>query len=367
MHNFASVARDRRNWQREIMGNAKPAFIDKDHGYHSETASVFSFFFQFPNIICRWNGSVLPFIIIEVLVSTGLGVVASFFLSEKEKISATGHQLVGVLLAFLVVFRSQIAWQMYLNGWTTLTSIRTSAVSLANVAMSPMLARCRLDKSGKLPEEAHELVRLLKLFYFLIAEHLRSTEGTGAWEWSQHIAFSFALPSEIRELLEEYGPSQEHDRVDVRWKEGEAHAVKQPYAARIAQSSGWLARRKTAGEKNMRAALDEDPRGTSELLQQASAWLPPSASAQFGGGGGIYRTSPDPYDPTRGKVLKALLWLNVVRQHGHTALLAAARLGCYTAYSELVSWVWAALAIREERPQKPAARCGDAARPARRC
>ena len=41
-------------------------------------------------------------------------------------------------------------------------------------------------------------MRLLKLYYFLIVEHVRSSEGVKAWSFAQNVAYSFAKPEEIR-------------------------------------------------------------------------------------------------------------------------------------------------------------------------
>ena len=62
------------------------------------------------DIICRFHGSVMPKCIIEIFVATSMGVLNAALLRENDVWSPMGHQLVGVLLAFLVVFRSQIAW-----------------------------------------------------------------------------------------------------------------------------------------------------------------------------------------------------------------------------------------------------------------
>ena len=139
----SSVQRD---FEREIMGDAKPGYIDVDTGYHSERASFFSFFHQFPNIIFRYHGSVLPSIFMEICISAGLGYVAYHFKDTEgvlQELSPASHQYPGFLLCFLLVFRSQIAWNMYLSGYSSLTAIRTSLVLVANVVLAPMLAKCR--------------------------------------------------------------------------------------------------------------------------------------------------------------------------------------------------------------------------------
>ena len=47
-------------------------------------------------------------------------------------------------------------------------------------------------------QAAVEGVRLLKLYYFTIVEHVRSSEGVKAWTFAQNVAYSFANAEEIR-------------------------------------------------------------------------------------------------------------------------------------------------------------------------
>lgn len=182
-------------------------------GYPSgfkDKASMWSFFTQFRDVIFKCNGSVIPKCWLEVSICTFLGIVARLLFADPEQHfyldvwSPVGHQLVGVLLAFLTVFRSQIAWSMYLQGYNGVTSLQTSMINFTHVTLSPMAAKCQANGGEPLPREAHELIRLLKLCYFLCVEHLRSSEGTEAWGWAQFVAYSFALPREIIHFEAEY-------------------------------------------------------------------------------------------------------------------------------------------------------------------
>ena len=308
-----------KEYETRIMGDAKPGYIDVDVGYSQERASIFSFFHMFPQIICRYHGSVIPTIVIEIVSCTTLGAVASVYWKDSDDLSPIGHQLVGVLLSFLVVFRSQIAWNMYLSGYQTLTTLRTHIISIANVTMAPMLARCRGNPAKgvqptPLPEEAHELVRMLKLFYFLCCEHLRSTEGSGPWQWSQTIAYSYALPREIKEFDAEYGTFQDHEqRTDVQWVHGRYQARVMEFASRPAHSNGWLDQRKKIGEANMQDALAWELGGAEPPKPRVplSAWRD-DKEIESRGLGAQYVDKGNSYDPTRGKVLKVLLWLQVL-------------------------------------------------------
>ena len=121
--------------------------------YGGESASLFSFFKMFPTIIFRTRGSVIPLILVEIIISVGLGVVAWamtdygfcdpnkcdgawYYLKEtgREK----GHGIIGVLLAFLVVFRSQIAWGMYWEGRNHIGSLVRSSRCLAIELLSSL-------------------------------------------------------------------------------------------------------------------------------------------------------------------------------------------------------------------------------------
>jgi hypothetical protein len=96
---------------------------------------------------------------------------------------------------------------MYLSGYTACVQLRTASLNLARVTIGPMLAKS-LQAGELLPKEAAELVRLLKLFWFLTVEHLRSSDGTNSWEWCQHVAYSFATQEEIAEFMREHGECQ---------------------------------------------------------------------------------------------------------------------------------------------------------------
>jgi len=206
---------------------------------YTESSSSWSFFTQWNEVLFRCDGSVLPRCMIEVSLATLMGIFACIFSRDElewtprradgtplieDGWSSIGHQVVGSLLAFLTVFRSQIAWSMYLSGYGACVNVRTSSMNLARLTIGPMLAKS-IQTGELLPPEAAEVVRLLKLYYFLAAEHLRSSEGSASWEWCQQIAFSFATDEEINEFVREHGTFQHEDvRHDVL---GTSHLGKQ--------------------------------------------------------------------------------------------------------------------------------------------
>ena len=111
--------------------------------------------------------------------------------SEPEAIDVVGHKIFGVVLSFLIVFRSQIAWGMYTEGRGQVGSIIhstrdlalqvVSALCASQVSLSQQVGNVRRNRqtprlSGPSspagdPNEfqednlivAHEVVRMLKL------------------------------------------------------------------------------------------------------------------------------------------------------------------------------------------------------------
>ena len=156
--------------------------------------------------------------------------------SEPEAIDVVGHKIFGVVLSFLIVFRSQIAWGMYTEGRGQVGSIIhstrdlalqvVSALCASQVSLSQQVGNVRRNRqtprlSGPSspagdPNEfqednlivAHEVVRMLKLFYFCTVEHLRSSEGEDVWRTAHEKAMHYATPAEIAEFEEEYGGVQ---------------------------------------------------------------------------------------------------------------------------------------------------------------
>ena len=157
-----------------------PHCIKPDVSYHlgylsgyTESASFWSFFTQWSEVLLRLDGSSLPRCVIEIFIATTLGLLAAVFTDPRlewtprvdcsdvqrqkygadmcddglpllheftKESSSTGHALLGGLLGFLTVFRSQIAWTMYLNGYTACIQLRTASMNLARCTIGPLLA-----------------------------------------------------------------------------------------------------------------------------------------------------------------------------------------------------------------------------------
>jgi hypothetical protein len=135
-------------WERAVAAEGMGGYIaELPVLYHGESLSPWSFFTQFPTIIFRWRGSVLPFIVFEI----GIAVVVSFvalavcgglsWSYSEEAVSEKGHIFVGTLLAFLTVFRSQSAWNMFIEGFQEYCRLTVRATARSERAPVPSTAQ----------------------------------------------------------------------------------------------------------------------------------------------------------------------------------------------------------------------------------
>ena len=160
-------------WEvRPQLKGAKPKKIEIDSSYNGDVPSPLSFFYQFRDVIFRAHGSVLPNVIFEVLISIGLSVAALFWVPDEE-FGPIGHQLVGTLLAFLIVFRSNNALSLYNEGrghiGEVIASARVTAIHMIEDVAIALENAGDLGAEGVDVFDAEEGVRLLKLFYYVRA------------------------------------------------------------------------------------------------------------------------------------------------------------------------------------------------------
>lgn len=131
-------------------------------------------------------------------------------------------------------------------------------------------------------------MRLLKLFYYTVVEHVRSTDGGQAWAFAQKIAYSFATPAEVSLLTAEFGAAQPSGRAAVV-------SAKPPDAA-----TAYIAQSHTdhGGLAVTSARLENRAKRSDELCQS-------------NGLGTSQGESSKPQDPTQGKPLVVLMWLRL--------------------------------------------------------
>ena len=264
--------------------------------YMGAYADPFTFCTNFYRILfkCRFtDGSHIPNVIVEVCIVGALSALAvylnEYVYEERESIAITGHQVFGVMIAFLIVFRSQIAWGMYTEGRAHLgeviqatrdlgleviSTLCAGQVSVAHQVEASLIRRrltvddsdASLELSCSWQEEstskvahfrednlvlAYEVARMLKLFYFCMVEHLRSSEGTPVWKEAHRCMLRYATLAEQSELLLEFGGPQEGNRCE-----------------RVTRTFHF---ERAAGENNVTSTVTQSPTRAKPLL--VLAWV----------------------------------------------------------------------------------------------
>ena len=148
-HSFKNVSQDKRALERLN----PPPCIKTDIGYHlgyiagyREKNTPWAFFSQFPELLFRSEGSALPRCWIEVSLATSIGLVVSLLSSDVFGVTlihddwgTIGHSTVGIVLSFLLVQRSQIAWSLYLQGYSGIFGLRAAILNLARITIGGMV------------------------------------------------------------------------------------------------------------------------------------------------------------------------------------------------------------------------------------
>merc|ERR1712110_749651 len=80
---------------------------------YNTNPGCFSFFTAWTQIIFRTKGSIVVSIFPQICLAVGVSVVACIF---EPDISSKGHVILGVPLAFLLVFKSQLSYNQYWEG-----------------------------------------------------------------------------------------------------------------------------------------------------------------------------------------------------------------------------------------------------------
>merc|ERR1712110_124550 len=80
---------------------------------YNTNPGCFSFFTAWTQIIFRTKGSIVVSIFPQICLAVGVSVVACIL---EPDISSKGHVILGVPLAFLLVFKSQLSYNQYWEG-----------------------------------------------------------------------------------------------------------------------------------------------------------------------------------------------------------------------------------------------------------
>lgn len=156
-----------------------------------------SFIKSFRGIIFRWKGSIVPYIVPQLLIFVGLSFFVTLYL-KPEPIDPKGHLILGVPLSFLLVFKSQLSYNQYWEGRGHVGEMVRACRSLVLQSLSyirPGAAGDRVYDRHNIGRTNPELIQshhdklvictLVKLFFVLVIEFCRSA-GPGKMDLSAH-------------------------------------------------------------------------------------------------------------------------------------------------------------------------------------
>lgn len=139
-------------------------------------SSVWSFFTQTSRVILAYYGSIIPNVFPQICISVGLSILAIYIetpLGESDVI--LGYTLVGFLLSFLLVFKTQTAYNQY---WTAISHVENCMFLSRCLGMS-VCNMFQWEKSDAVRAHAQRIIRLLALHWFTVIEYF-ACSGPGA-------------------------------------------------------------------------------------------------------------------------------------------------------------------------------------------
>jgi len=194
----------------EVAGHLLPVAMENMMSYHGEKRKGWHFFVQFKQLLFNWNGSVLQYMLVEVVITIALSVLAYLIyhrpellaFMRPEPLDPTGHTILGALLGFLLVFRTQQSYNFFLEGHVLINDLTSLLRALAIDVLGA------IPSKGLTPLEDQlvlDLVRHLKLFYFVVVEHVRSRTPKMDWAAAHAMIIKLASASELEECELEFG------------------------------------------------------------------------------------------------------------------------------------------------------------------
>jgi putative membrane protein len=161
-------------------------------------ASVWSFLIYTPSVILHYRGSIIPQLLPQVVIAVALSVVALYWNPYADSAGPLqGYTVVGVLLSFLMVFKTQTAYNQF---WTALSHVENTM----NLSRGLARAVCTLldwEKADVISRRARRIVRLICLHWFIIIEYFERTPPNP----TMHAKAQDALRRDIRCLS---GPNE---------------------------------------------------------------------------------------------------------------------------------------------------------------
>jgi len=143
-----------------------------------------SLFTIVPRVIFQCEGSVVPNILPQIILFSSLGVVANrpgcniiqrygfATFGEHSNIDlAMAMQTIGILLSFLMVFKTQTAYGQFWQAAQSVDGLLTSTRHLARLTVSSF----SWTDDVRLKARVRRTMRLLAAYYFVVVEYFQST------------------------------------------------------------------------------------------------------------------------------------------------------------------------------------------------
>merc|ERR1719326_2605426 len=137
--------------------------------YPSES-SVWSFVTNTPRVIFHYRGSIIPHLLPQIVITVTLSIIALHYdIGEfgLDKSMMQGYSMVGFLLSFLLVFKTQTAYNQF---WTAISHVE-SCMNLSRCLGMSVCTRFNWEKSEMIPRYARRIIRLIALHWFVIIEY----------------------------------------------------------------------------------------------------------------------------------------------------------------------------------------------------
>jgi hypothetical protein len=155
----------------------KGGVVSYPNGGEGTWKSVFT---DVPRVIFRWRtGSVLPHVMPQTVFITGLAVMAGYWnplgklVETEEEIDdiSGAMQVLGILLSFLMVFKTQSA---YVQFWQASKDVQDCLQAIRHVARLTVTS-CEWTHNELLRGRVRKVLRLLVLHFYVMVEYFQRT------------------------------------------------------------------------------------------------------------------------------------------------------------------------------------------------
>lgn len=135
-------------------------------------SSVWSFILYTPIVIFKYKGSIIPNLLPQIVITVGISILALYWSPFGDDPPTQGYTMVGFLLSFLMVFKTQVAYGQY---WTALGHVE-QAMHLSRCLGMKVCTLVDWDIPDKnVAAKGRRILRLIGVHWFVIMEYFART------------------------------------------------------------------------------------------------------------------------------------------------------------------------------------------------